>query len=169
MISETRATQYQGLVDPITGSELAVMMTDNDGRITYRCPTATSLMSPRANVAELLRVLSTRNGIVGAADSQDSMRCPYTGRPLSMQTLSDGRAFAIGAFDPTIPNPDIFNFLYNLKMRGGVAAPGTVERLPVFEGIELKIKPKAAPKKTSPSDTATETAEEIIAKVRKRR
>lgn len=166
MTFEIRATQYQGLVDPISGKELAVMLMNTDGRVTYRCPDATSLMHPRANVAELLKVMTTRNGIVGAADSLDAMKCPYTGRGLSIQTLSDKRAFAVGAFDPTIPNPDVFNFLYNLKMRKGVPAPGTVEHCPLFEGVERKK--KAAPaKKSEPTATALESAEDIIKKVRK--
>lgn len=168
MISETRVTQYQGLQDPISGEDLAVFMTEAEGRVTYRCPTAVSLMRPRASVAALMTVLTTRNGIIGAASSEEAMKCPYSGRQLSIQTLSDGRAFAIGAFDPTLSNPDIFNFLYNLRMRKGIPAPGTLEHQPSFEGVEAK--PKAKPAKSSvPSAAAAEAAEGILKHVRKRK
>lgn len=166
MTSETRVTQYQGLKDPISGEDLAVFMTEAEGRVTYRCPTAVSLMHPRESVAALMTVLTTRNGIIGAASSEEALKCPYSGRQLSIQTLSDGRAFATGAFDPTLSNPDIFNFLYNLRMRKGVPAPGTIEHQPSFEGVAPK--PKAKPPKSSdPSSAATGTAEEFLKRVRK--
>lgn len=52
---------------------------------------------------ELLKALSQRKGIEGAANLDESMKCPYTGAGITIEKNREGAFWARGMFDPFIP------------------------------------------------------------------
>lgn len=128
--------RFRGLVDPYTGKPVTVTVVvgSKTGSI-YFSPDAFSPGEVCPTSRELLEKAGTRDGVIGALTGADALRCPYTGKPMTLVHSDAGFSLA-GGFDPRIPCRSREDFEYKIKMRGGKAAPGTSPAKPVVAGIK---------------------------------
>lgn len=103
--------EVRGLIDPFTGKELEVFAHVCEGIVTYSAPGAFSLRAPQRTVDALMRRASTRGNVAGIADTNERMKCPYTGEALRVVETQEGLYRLDGGFDPTIACLSLTEFI----------------------------------------------------------
>ena len=106
-----------GIVDPYTGDELVVEGVVRGPVVTFSAPDAFTLCEPQKDVRVLYARASMRNGVEGVVNREESLKCAYTGRPLRLERLGDGRWFFSGGFNPRRGYPSLAEFV-RLASRG---------------------------------------------------
>lgn len=163
MTSKVTTPRACGIRCPYTGDEIDVYLTVGPAGVLYSCPGAFTLSEPVATLPELQDRASMRSGVHGLADGAVSPKCAYTGKPLLLARLSDGRFMYRGGFNPRRAYRDLDELLYWLTMRDGIPtrALPTGGTVPV-ESVEEP--PKAVPDAAAvPSDATLETMENLAA------
>ena len=89
-----------GITDPYTGDELVIEGVVRGSTVTFSAPDAFTLCEPQKDVRVLYARASMRNGVEGVVNREESLKCAYTGKPLKLEHLSDGRWCLSGGFNP---------------------------------------------------------------------
>lgn len=162
MTNRVTVPRALGIKCPYTGDMLDVYLTVAAGGVLYSCPNAFSLAEPVGSLQQLQDRASMRNGVAGAADGARHPVDAYTGSPLKLRALPDGRYSYTGGFNPRRVFTDLDELLYYLTMRNGVATrakPGA--KKPVRRPApDAKRRPDAQAK---PSDATLEAMENVAA------
>lgn len=89
-----------GIIDPYTGDELVVEGVVRGSAVTFSAPAAFTLAEPQKDVRALYARASMRNGVEGVVSREESLKCAYTGKPLKLEHMKDGRWCLVGGFNP---------------------------------------------------------------------
>lgn len=116
VVTDRKAT---GLKCPFTGENLVVHMVVHPGSIVFNAPGAFTLAEPVDRLDTLFMRASMRNGVSGAAPVDGPVLDPYTGAPLALKTLPDGRVCYVGGFNPRAACESLDRFVYMASMRDG--------------------------------------------------
>ena len=162
MTNKVTVPRALGIKCPYTGDVLDVYLTVAAGGVLYSCPNAFSLAEPVGSLQQLQDRASMRNGVAGVADGAKRPVDAYTGNPLKLRALPDGRFSYAGGFNPRRAYTDLDELLYYLTMRNGVATRAKpAPKGPVRKAPE---KPAARPDlQTKPSDATLEAMENVAA------
>lgn len=160
----------KGLVNAYTGKPVEVRIVYLGGKMFFL---STETYSPAHwvnTLEELVEHASSRNGVIGAADDNNTFVCPYTG--VRMSPVKDVPGFRMtGGWDPALPVSSAAEFAYRCRMRGGVAdlkapKPGP-EGKHVIKVLGVKEEPETPRAKMEISADAGEAAERTVHELRK--
>lgn len=163
-------TCLKGLVNAYTGKPIEVRIVYLRGKMFFL---STETYSPAHwvdTMEELVEQASARNGVIGAADDNNTFVCPYTGSRMSV--VKDVPGFKMtGGWDPALPVDSAAEFAYRCRMRGGVADPRAPkpgpEKKHVIKVLGVKEEPEEPRTKLEVSADVGEAAERAVHKLRK--
>ena len=162
MIVNVKAEKFRNIRNPYTGETMEVKMVTGDGVPLFFAPGQYSTAKHFATAREAIDAWDRTDGVTGLK-ARDSLRCAYTGEPLTVEEDSAGFYLA-GGFDPCAMHTDD-EFLLYATMRDGVSASGRTEttRGRVTAPSEVAdIPPEARETYVEPSDDARHAAESVV-------
>ena len=157
------APAARDLVCPFTGKRLVVHMYIKPEGFIFCAPDAFTLSEPVDKIDTLYRRASMRNGVEGMATQGLRNIDPYTGSPLRLRTLEDGRVSLVGGFNPRSACTSLEEFVYKASMRDGktdIPVPQVTQRVAAPE----KPKHIAKPKDIELSEDALRVADAAVRK-----
>lgn len=152
------AREVDTLICPYTGEKLEVHMVVQPGSVTYSAPKAFTLHEPVATMEELLLRASMRNGVTGSVPGKGPVICAYTGEPLRLRTLPDGRVCFTGGFNPRAMSESLGEFVYKASMRNGETEMKSPTEFRIHKSSKHRYLRK---KEITPSADTMATAEKI--------
>jgi len=158
-----RDPRLTGLVDAYSGQVLDVRLTVSPraGVAYYAMEGGGPQWRVFADVASLMACASRRNGVDGAVQGAEALKCPYTGEELKI--VKRGAGFVVeGGWNPRLPQPGPGEFARMAKMRNGVGA--AKEAAPVVFVAEPEV---PSEKPFTVDDAVLEVADKVVHKARK--
>ena len=152
--------EAERLFCPYTGKHVEVHMLVKPGSITFCAPHAFTLAEPVKDVAELNRRASMRDGVTGVVNGPNLRVDLYTGDPLRLRELADGRVCYVGGFNPRAACESLEEFLYRFTMRNGEAKMKPPKE---FEAVKPKRMTFGRKKDVDVSEDTMRFAHEMVA------
>lgn len=148
------------LSDGFTGEPLEVYMTVAKGSPpVYNCPNAFSVHVPQESLELLQDDVSMKDGIRGIRDKVNPVD-PYTGKPLKVRVMPDGRFCYVGGLNPRRAFMSLAELVYHLSMRDGKSPyPAPSAPTPVTKPGQAE---RELPEENVPSDATKEAVERIV-------
>lgn len=116
----------------------------------------------RKSAEELMVILGTREGVVGAARDGAELLCPYTGKKMAIERSKEFGFRAIGGYRPTQPVTDPFKLAADMMTRGGVTPKNAPKPARVTAARIEDVTPDAERTQVATDDEALQEAENIL-------
>lgn len=158
---------FRGLKCAYTGKPITVrVVASGAGMPMYFSPDAFDPSEPVTDPVDLMKALSTRDGIMGVAEGEKALVCPYTGRTMRLARIA-GMHHAVGGFSPSAPVYDRAELARGFLMRNGELpknAP-SLRPAPKIQAVKVEQKEPPTTKGNELRKASTDQAEALLAAV----
>ena len=162
----------KGLVCAYTKKPITVrVVAAGSGSPIFFSPDAFDPSVPVASSTELFKMLSTRNGIIGAATGGEEFKCPYTGKTITVRRTANGMHYAHGGLSPNTPTFDKVALVRGLMMRNGKVpegAPAAKDRVVMKKIIPEEKRPDLSPSVSREAEAYVEGHADLLVRGVKR-
>jgi hypothetical protein len=155
-------TYLKNLKCAYTGASVQVRMTGLTGKNPiYFVEGAFDPGECVKDAVTLLRLLGTREGVMGIAREGKELVCPYTGEVMRLEKTAMGY-HAVGGYRPQLPVHDPFLLARQMMTRDGVVPPNAPKESLITADERVDRTPDIDIKPVATMDQAREEAEKIL-------